>query len=603
VKPDHIDETVKTLNAAPSVDGRRCSGCGLTVPPELDTCPNDGIAVVKKPQELLPNSYEFIDLVGKGGMSVIYKARHRLMENIVAIKLLQEKLTQDKSAFLRFRQEAQASSRLNHPCIIKVLDFGVLEHGAAFLVMDYVAGRSLSEVISQDGALTPERAIPLFRQICEGLSHAHKNGVLHRDLKPSNILVMRDPEDRERVKIVDFGIAKVLAPDGAEANKLTGTGEVFGSPLYMSPEQCMGLEVDARSDIYSMGCLMYEALCGSPPLMGSNPLETIFKQMNDAPEPLTARIKHPQAGALSTVILRALEKDKAHRYQTIDALLDDLYKVERGQKIHAKRRVPYFKLAALGVVIAIGAIVYMAMHPHIPWQVQSDAKIGILKWQDDSMNDADCELLRRLNPDASRIELRANHHITTAGVSKFLQMKNVEEMLLDETGVDDQFMRNLAASPVRLTLKKIGIGRTKVTSAGLACLANFPSLVEIMLLDQKLDDAAIEKLPPIPSLQRLKVDYNPAITDPGAFAAFQKYPNLNILCVRKTHVGDEAVDAIGQLVAKTPGRVFTIQCWHSNITKEAVHRWHGHLKMNDQFFPPWWNDGDKGGFHAHSNTI
>jgi tRNA A-37 threonylcarbamoyl transferase component Bud32 len=563
------------------------------VPLELDNCPNDGIAVAKKPQELLPNSYEFIELIGKGGMSVIYKARHRLMENIVAIKLLQEKLTQDKSSFLRFRQEAQASSRLDHPSIIKVLDFGVLDHGAAFLVMDYVAGRSLSEVIAQDGVLSPERAIPLFRQICEGLAHAHKNGVLHRDLKPSNILVTHDEENRERVKIVDFGIAKVLAPDGAEANKLTGTGEVFGSPLYMSPEQCMGLDVDARSDIYSMGCLMYEALCGKPPFMGTNPLETIFKQMNDQPEPITAHLKHEQAAMLSIVILRALEKDKAHRYQTVEALLDDLYKVERGQKINAKRRVPYFKLAALGVVLAIGTIAYLAMNPRMPYDVPRLAELGDLVWQNGEVTDADCDGLAKYQ-NVIRVQLRGNPKLTSAGLSKLLALPNVEEFLVDGTAVDDTFLANLVASPARNRIVKLSMGRSNITTAGIANLSACPKLDEICLLDQGLTDDDLEKFPVIPSLRALKLDFNSEIHDRGALAAFKKYPDLHTLCVRATNVTNDLVEAIGDEVMPA-GRTFIVQAWDTKITAGSARVYRGFLRLNLKFFPPWWYVDGKGG--------
>lgn len=585
------DETLKSMEAAPSLSDRRCTGCGLTVPPELNTCPNDGIAISPQPQHQIPNTYEFINVIGKGGMSVIYKARHRLMENVVAIKLLQEKLTQDKSTFLRFKQEAKASRKLDHPNVIKVHDFGVLEHGAAFLVMDYVEGTSLSEVLAKEGALSPDRAIPLFIQICEGLSHAHKNNVLHRDLKPSNVLIVKE-DGRERVKIVDFGIAKV-AGDGTDANKLTSTGEVFGSPLYMSPEQCMGLDVDRRADIYSMGCLMYEVLCGVPPFQGASPLEVIFKQMNESPEPIATFVRHSFAGPLSAVISRTLEKDKQHRYQNFDELIDDLYKVQRGHKVHTKRRLPHFQLAGIGAAIAALVIGYMALNPHEPWKVGQLAQRGEIFWSNGKATDADCEKLLAYKY-VLRVQMRSNPNLTSAGLSKLLALPKVTEFLVDATGVDDKFLQNLAASPAKDRLVKLSIGRSHVTPAGLSALSACPQLVELDLMDQQLTDDDLEKLPSIPSLKVLKLDYNPGIHSRGVIAAFPKYPELRKICVRATNVDDAAIEALGNIAAPQQRRLL-VQGWNSKITPDAASKFRGCIEINLKYVTPWWDVERRGG--------
>lgn len=203
--------------------------------------------------------YEVLSLAGKGGMSAVYRARHLLTQRIVALKLMHSHLLTDESAVRRFQQEAKAASRLHHINAISVLDMGITNDGQPYLTMDFLEGRSLSEEIRSCGKIEAMRSIHVFLQVCAALAHAHDQRIVHRDLKPSNVMLIQADDDPDFVKVVDFGIAKILR-EGSESLKLTATGDVFGSPYYMSPEQCMGNQLDARSDIYSMGCLMYEAL-------------------------------------------------------------------------------------------------------------------------------------------------------------------------------------------------------------------------------------------------------------------------------------------------------------------------------------------------------
>ena len=207
--------------------------------------------------EIIFERWKIIERLGEGGMASVYKAHHLILDKVVAIKFLHRHLCSNPNSLRRFQQEGQAAGRLDHPNVIKVQDCAVTDDGRVFLVMDYLQGHSLSDKLKQDGPLSAEGALDLFIAVAEGLKHAHSNGVLHRDLKPSNVMVT----DENEIKIVDFGIAKVLRDDGQPSlQNLTKTGEIFGSPSYMSPEQCLGQTVDARSDIYSMGCLMYEVL-------------------------------------------------------------------------------------------------------------------------------------------------------------------------------------------------------------------------------------------------------------------------------------------------------------------------------------------------------
>ena len=255
-------------------------------------------------------------------MSAVYKARHTLTDRIVAIKLLS---SYDMPSLKRFQQEAKLACTLSHPYVVSVFDFGVSADGQPFLVMDYLEGITLAESIKKDGAMAVGRALGFFIQGCDALAYAHRREVLHRDLKPGNFMIARDHEDHEVLKLVDFGIAKHLSPD-AEALDLTRTGEVFGSPLYMSPEQCLGRKLDARADIYSMGCVMYEVLSSVPPLVGTNAIDTLHKHINEDPEPFSATRSLPEVvpPRLENIIFKALSRELDERYQTMQEMLHDL---------------------------------------------------------------------------------------------------------------------------------------------------------------------------------------------------------------------------------------------------------------------------------------
>src|SRR5579885_840846 len=208
--------------------------------------------------------YELNARLGAGGMGAVYKGYDHVLEKTIGVKMLLPSLK--KEAAIRFHNEAKACAKLEHPNILKVLDFGQTPKGDFYLIMDYIEGRSLADVIKTSGPLEVGTALDVFCQICSGLQHAHSRGVLHRDVKPSNVMLAQEAGGNYQVKVVDFGIAKLKSDE----QKLTTTGVRIGSPLYMSPEQARGEEVDHRSDIYSMGCLMFAALTGAPPICGES---------------------------------------------------------------------------------------------------------------------------------------------------------------------------------------------------------------------------------------------------------------------------------------------------------------------------------------------
>lgn len=308
-------------------DVRICVTCGAQYS-EGTVCPVDGGLLSPVQTDSLIGSkfgdrYAIVSLLGRGGMSTVYKAHHRYMDKMVAIKLL---VVSDIISLKRFQLEAKLASNLAHPNIVTVFDFGVSETGQPYLVMDYLDGKTLSAEVAQNGPMPVERAVPIFTQACDALSYAHKRDVIHRDLKPSNFILIKDESGNDIIKLVDFGIAKVLGGEGEDGLNLTKTGEVFGSPLYMSPEMCQGKKLDARADIYSMGCVMYEVLMGRPPFVGSNALETIQKHIHESPPPfLRVTPDLPDVpDQLEHIVFKCLERDPDNRYTDMMTLWTDL---------------------------------------------------------------------------------------------------------------------------------------------------------------------------------------------------------------------------------------------------------------------------------------
>ena len=283
---------------------------------------------------ILNERYQLGDPAGRGGVCLVYKAEDLATRQLVAIKLMRPEFAQNQQAVQRLMQEVETASQLIHNNLVRVHGYGQDRKGEPYLVMDFVAGKNLEELLTKsDGKLEPRRALDIFTQICEGLNCAHAHGVIHRDLKPSNIIISSEAGGRESVKIVDFGFAK-LTEEGDASMRLTQTGEVFGSPFYMSPEHCLGKELDQRSDIYSLGCLMYETLTGSPPLQGDNVLATVAKQVTE--EPTSMRTFHRSISeSLDNVVLKCLAKEPVLRYQSVDDLLSDLNSVKSGKHVKA----------------------------------------------------------------------------------------------------------------------------------------------------------------------------------------------------------------------------------------------------------------------------
>ncbi len=274
------------------------------------------------------DDYEIVSLLGAGGMGYVYKVHHTILQKFYALKTLSpDKVTEN--SWYRLQQEAQAIARMTHPNVIAIHNLGMHLGIVPFYVMDLLEGENLADLINRTGPLTLETALPIFIAVSKGLGYAHKKGIVHRDVKPGNIVLLNAPDaSGSRVKLVDFGVAK-LSGGTADKQNLTAAGEIFGSPYYMSPEQCLGKKVDGRSDIYSLACTFFEILTGAPPFRGANPIQTMMMHQTQTPPTLTQVTGgkyFPEA--MEVLIAEMLAKAPMDRYQNLDEVVSELCLIE-----------------------------------------------------------------------------------------------------------------------------------------------------------------------------------------------------------------------------------------------------------------------------------
>ena len=293
-----------------------CSFCGTTIRPATA----EGEAADPLIGQTISGKYFVHQLLGRGGMGEVYKATHLTLDRPVVLKLLKKSFLSDPSIVQRFHREARAASRLNHPNSITIIDFGQTEDGTLFMAMEYLSGRSLSRVIAEDQPIPETRVVHIASQILAALAEAHALGIIHRDLKPENVMLESRRDESDFVKVLDFGIAKLNEP-GDGAGRLTQAGIVCGTPGYMSPEQVRGDELDARSDLYSVGIILYEMLTGRLPFDADTPMGLVTKHLVEAPPPLGVRKPglHVSPG-LEGLVLRCLAKDRTERPTTAEEM-------------------------------------------------------------------------------------------------------------------------------------------------------------------------------------------------------------------------------------------------------------------------------------------
>jgi eukaryotic-like serine/threonine-protein kinase len=298
---------------------------------------------------LLGGRYELDGIVGRGGMAEVFRARDIRLDRIVAVKTLREDLARDQTFQARFRREAQSAASLNHPSIVAVYDTGEDMMGRTpvpYIVMEYVDGRTLRDLLRDDRRLLPERALEITDGVLRALDYSHRNGIVHRDIKPGNVMLTRAGD----VKVMDFGIARAVSDSQAT---MTQTAQVIGTAQYLSPEQARGERVDARSDLYSTGCLLYELLTGRPPFTGDSPVAIAYQHVRENPIP-PSRIDPEVPPWADSIVLRAMAKNPADRYQSAGEMRSDIQRALQGMPVAAPTRTSYQGTRRMGATQMAG---------------------------------------------------------------------------------------------------------------------------------------------------------------------------------------------------------------------------------------------------------
>ncbi len=329
-----LDAAEGAKKAEPTVEG--------PLPGREDTPAREQLAGDRLIGSELDGRYLVLRRIGEGGMGIVYEAEHLVFEKRVALKVLRADVSERQNAVERFRREARSASRIGHPNIVEVFDFGETPSGASYYAMEMLRGEDLGDKISRDGCLPPARVADLAAQCCRALAAAHEKGIVHRDIKPENIFVI-EKQGRDFVKIVDFGVAKMsdIEALGSAGRKLTRTGIIFGTPQYMSPEHARGKELDSRVDMYALGVILFEALTGKVPYDGDNFMQVLSRHWGEPlPELQEVEPKLRISEELAAVVYRALDKDRDRRFASMAEMAEALESVP---ELKADKALPVTK--------------------------------------------------------------------------------------------------------------------------------------------------------------------------------------------------------------------------------------------------------------------
>jgi len=585
-----MDVNARTSEAQSSLtQSRVCSECGLSVSFSVTRCPNDGTSLLTKSEigTELASQYEFLSVIASGGMGIIYEARNLVLNQKMAVKMMKtEKL--DEKNVKRFKKEAEALAALEHPNIIHVRHYGLTENGQPYMVLDYVEGTSMSQLIQSRGPIPVAFAIQFFIQIADALSHAHERGVWHQDLKPNNIMICQSGLAIPYIKLIDFGIAKIINGEATPAG-LTDTGDILGSPAYMSPEQASGGKVDERTDIYSLGCVMFEALTGTQPFSGTTALEVIAHQINTKAPSIEDRALSEFPQSLVRIVAKTLEKNADRRYQSMAELREELAKVlkndheETGQ-FRARTQIEQFKdslntptakaLMVTGIVITltilftnICLLIAEATHDREvalarkkikdeaeaanvydePVLARQMIREGLTKWRAGGRfqlkvdcDDSTLDEFGLYPAQATYVELE-NTNIKGPGLAYLIRYP-VDFLTMNDSSMTDRAMLEIKHMK---RLRELQVDATSVTKAGFEELREMPHLTRLSARTDRLNDETMRVIADIKSLEHLQCGRNEGITAVG-YAYLKNLPHLNCLDVLQNPIDASIARAISQ---------------------------------------------------------
>ncbi|MBI1272021.1 protein kinase [bacterium] len=534
----------------------------------------------KIPTSPLKGKYEFLQVIGAGGAGVIYKAKQNPLGRIVAIKMVHSHIV-SATSLMRFEKEAKTISTLSHPNIITIHDFGISEDEQPYMVMDYMEGVSLSDHIKEQGRLSIDETCDYAIQICDGLSHAHKKGILHRDLKPNNLMLVKLETGDYHVKILDFGLAKLLHGDEDEDQKdhLTKTGETVGTPAYMSPEQVMGKSLDQRTDIYSLGCVIYNCLTGSPPFLGETKMETMLMQLNNPPTPVNEKLDEDLLDPyFDRILLKLLAKSAQDRFADMQTVKENIIAARKGlfesdpgaqaphldnsqlktvadmvdtrnesdrvqdkresqAQFHAKTSTAFFNrhktlTIAAAAVILLGLPMAFLINT-LNRSVEEDAR------DKPELTEREKEMAYRKN--ATR--LLHNGNFADSEFNTYIERNSDKTAIAVEgKNISDEALRHLSKVKILYTLDLTG---APITDEGLKILASYPGIRELNLTRTKISESGLKELLKLPALTILNLEKT-AITDSAA-PVLAQIKRLQSLDLRETAVTSKSLLEISRL--------------------------------------------------------
>ena len=528
--------------------------------------------------ETVREQYEFLAELGRGGMGSVFLVNDKAHDKQFAIKLINQDVASDPRGIKRFEQEAQAIKRLNHPNLVAVHEYGISLKGAPWILMDYVAGKDLASIIREQGNLPADDALIIFIQICEALQYAHGKNIVHRDLKPSNILITADGTNF--VKVLDFGIAKVITPFETKT-QLTRTEDVIGSPQYMSPEQCLGEDLDTRSDIYSLGCVMYELLTGKPPFSHANSIKTILDHVNSSPKPMTQTVPTRQIPpGLDAVVLKCLAKLPDARYQSAADLQSDLNLLRDGKSPRNARKniLAEMKRSRLlllgGITAALTGLIILAsiacwqilfpIHSQTPTDTSAANAAFVSVPPSASIYAASTQ--EDVNENAESTDFNG-FTFNKMYIDQLPRMHRLRHVSFASCAVNDAQLRLLVDLPITVLnlsrcnfitldvgvelqklqqLQVLDLSNTAVTSETLKSLAGLPHLQELHLSDSKITEIP-DQLAEIQTLHILDLRACRKLKQ-DSLAVLEKLP-LTYLNLGSDHITDLDLRSIAKIAS------------------------------------------------------
>lgn len=517
------------------------------------------------PGSILADRYKIVEIIGRGGVGIIVRAVDLILNLDVAVKILA--VDHSGLSAARLQREATAAGNLSHPGIARIMDFGQTNEGSPYMVMELLSGINLAQLIQEKSKVSFHTAMPIFYQICDALDHAHKNGIIHRDLKPSNVMLLEQPSGGYLVKLLDFGVAKTQM----QGQTLTPTGVIIGSPFYISPEQALGAELDSRSDIYSLGCLMYELLSGKPPFVGNTAFETVSMHRK-SPQPVLPDLEGEDKipNSLIDLVEHCLKKEKEERPQEMKIVMNCLKpllleEIDQTEFLARKSKKsnklnPNRIMALAGMLITlVGTWIYIkspqpkSNSPKIiirkghstPWEsyeVMRDKykdykfkednaeNLKIISIISDTTTDEDFKSLSKKHFDY----LRTRPCDVTGTGFAYLKNSGVKILRIKDSKITDEGMK--AISQVK-TITSIYLQSSKITDKGIAYLKYLPALNYLYLFTPTFSEKSADEIAQIKTLVNFEI-FSPQFND-NHLDQIAKLPNLQHLGLRGTDNGSE----------------------------------------------------------------